>query len=98
MELFDSTKEDFHQCPMDNIYNSATFCKTAYNHPRKVMCHRVTRQRMRGIPPSVQQKEVMNRKEQKSVGGRVHAAVLESPFMYDAKSVDYLSMMSNELT
>ena len=106
MALFDSVKEDYHQCAMDNLYNSAAFCKASYNHPRKVLCHGVTRLGMRGIPPSVQQKEVKNRKEQISVRGTVKAAVLEgddgcpnliASSVYDAKPVHYLSMVSNEL-
>ena len=32
MGLFDSIEDDHHQCAMDNLYNSAAFCKTAYNH------------------------------------------------------------------
>eukprot|EP00957_Ditylum_brightwellii_P011982 903875-Ditylum_brightwellii.AAC.1 len=41
--LFDSLKYEHHQCPMDNLYNSALFCREAYNHEKKVLCHGVTR-------------------------------------------------------
>ena len=106
MGLFDSIKDTHHQCAMDNLYNSAAFCKAAYNHNNKVLCHGVTRSGMRGIPMHVQQKEVKNRKEQMAVRGTVKAAVLEgdpdcpnlvASSVYDAKPVHYLSMVSDEL-
>ena len=46
MGLFDSIEDDHHQCAMDNLYNSAAFCKAAYNHKKKVLCHGVTRMGM----------------------------------------------------
>ena len=55
MGLFDSIEDDRHQCDMDNLYNSAAFCKAVYNHKRKVLCHGVTRMGMRGIPKHVVQ-------------------------------------------
>ena len=106
MGLFDSIVDDNHQCAMDNLYNSGAFCKAAYNHRQKVLCHGVTRMGMRGIPKHVQQLEVKNRKEQMAVRGTVRAAVLEgdpdcpnlvASSVYDAKPVHYLSMVSDEL-
>ena len=106
MGLFDSIEDDHHQCAMDNLYNSAAFCKAAYNHKKKVLCHGVTRMGMRGIPKHVVQQEVKNRKEQISVRGTVKAAVLEgdpkcpnlvASSVYDAKPVHYLSMVSGEV-
>ena len=47
---------------MYNLYNSAEFCRAAYNHTRKIICQGVTRKGMRGIPPSVIQVEQKSRK------------------------------------
>ena len=106
MALFDSLKDDHHQCAMDNLYNSAAFCKAAVNHERKVLCHGVTRKGSRGIPTSVMQEEVKDRKKQLEVRGTVKAAVLEGDnqctglvacSVYDTKPVYYLSMVCEEL-
>ena len=106
MKLLASVKESYHKCSRDNLYNSAAFCKAAYNHPRKILCHGVTRLGMRGIPPSVQQTEVKNRNQQILVRGTVKAAVLQgdddcpnliASSVYDAKPVHNLSMVSNEV-
>ena len=43
MSLFDTLEDEHHQCAMDNLYNSANFCRFAVNHPKKVLCHGVTR-------------------------------------------------------
>ena len=43
MALFDTLKDDHHQCGMDNLYNSVAFCKAAFKHPKKVLLHGVTR-------------------------------------------------------
>ena len=48
--LFDSLKDKYHQCGMDNLYNSAKFCRAGYLHDMKVLCHGVTRKGGRGIP------------------------------------------------
>ena len=106
MALFDSVKDSHHQCAMDNLYNSAAFCKAAVNHKRKVLCHGVTRKGARGIPPSVVQEEVKDRKKQIDVRGTVKAALLEgdpncvglvASSVYDTKPVHYLSMVCEEL-
>ena len=106
MVLFDSIEDDHHQCAMDNLYNSAAFCKAAYNHKKKVLCHGVTRMGMQGTPKHVVQQEVKNMKEQISVRGTVKAAVLEgdprcpnrlASSVHDAKTVHYLSMVSGKV-
>ena len=106
MGLFDSIEDKHHQFTMDNLYNSAAFCKAAYNHKKRVICHGVTRMGMQGTSKHVVQQEVKNRKEQISVRGTVKAAVLEgdtkfpnlvASSVYDAKPVHYLSMVSGEV-
>ena len=72
MAVFDSVKRKFHQCAMDNLYNSAAFCKATYNHTNKVLCHGVTQE-----CKHVQQAEVKNQKEQPLVWRTVKVAVLE---------------------
>ena len=62
MSLFDSTKDKFQVCSMDNLYNSDLFCKRSLSHEMKVMVHRVTRKGIRSVPPTVNQEEVKNRK------------------------------------
>ena len=63
MSLFDSTKDKFHVCGMDKLYNLALFCKRSFSPKMKVMVHEVTRKVTRGIPPAVKQEEVKNRKK-----------------------------------
>ena len=81
MELFDAVKYSYHHCTMDNLYNSAAFCRAGYNHTRKILCQGVTCKGMRGIPPSVLQVEQKSRKDQIKFRGTVKAALLEG---YDA--------------
>lgn len=106
MKLFDSLQDDNHECAMDNLYNSATFCKAAVNHPRKVRTHGVARKGMRGVPKCVTQEEVKNKKKQIEVRGTVKAAVLEGDpdcvglvalSVYDTKPVHYLSMACQKI-
>ena len=106
MSLFNSLKDDYHQCAMDNLYNSATFCKRAFNHKWKVLCHGVTRKGMRGLPSCVIQEEEKSRARQIAVRGTVKAAVLKGDkdcpdlvacSVYDTKPVHYLSMVSEKL-
>ena len=102
MYLFDSLKDDHHHCAMDNLYNSAAFCRAAVNHPRRVLCHGVARKGNRGIPKMVQQDLVESRIGQLAVRGTVKAAVVEgddkikdliASSVYDTKPVHYLSMV-----
>ena len=106
MSLFDVLEEKHHQCAMDNLYNSASFCRAAYNHKQKVLCHGVARKGSRGVPSCVLQSEVLNRKDQMKVRGTVKAAVLQgdpgcpnlvATSVYDTKPVHYLSMISEEV-
>ena len=57
MTLFDSLKDKHHHVGMDNLYNSAAFCKAAFNHEMKVLFHGVARKNGRGIPDCVFQEE-----------------------------------------
>ena len=81
-------------------------CKKAFNHKFKVLCHGVTRKGMRGIPSSVKQEEVKNRKEQIRVRGTVKAAILEgypscpnlvAASVYETKPVNMLNWTCKEL-
>ena len=106
MALFDTVKDKFHHCAMDNLYNSAAFCRAAYNHKFKILCHGVTRKGKRGLPKSVIQEEIKNRSKQIEQRGTVKAAVLRgdpdcpnlvASSVYDAKPVHYLSMVCEKL-
>jgi hypothetical protein len=101
MALFDTVKDKYHHCGMDNLYNSVAFCKAAFKHPNKVLLHGVTRKGGRGIPSCILQDEVTNKKKQMAVRGTVKAAVLQGdpdcPDLvassgYDTKPVHFLSM------
>ena len=106
MGLFDAVSNEHHQCAMDNLCNSAAFCKAAFNHSKKVLTHGVTRLGSRGVPSCVKQEEIKNRKQQIAVRGTVKAAVLKgdsdcpnlvASSVYDAKPVHYLSMVCTEI-
>ena len=106
MALFDSLKDKYDQCAMDNLYNSAAFCRAAYNHTYQVLYHGVTRKGKRGLPKSVIQEEVVSRKQQILKRGTVKAAVLRgdtgcpdlvASSIYDTKPLHYLSMVCEKL-
>ena len=61
MTLFDALRDEYHCCGMDNLYNSAAFCRHVYIHKNTVLVHGVTRKWGRGIPNCVLQEEVKNR-------------------------------------
>ena len=99
MALFDSLEDNCHHVGMDNLYNSAAFCRAAYNYPWKVLCHGVTCKSGQGIPPCVFEEEIQNRNLQHAVCGTTKAAVLEgdpgcpnliASSVYDTKPVHYL--------
>jgi hypothetical protein len=103
MWLFDSLLDDHHQIGMDNLYNSAAFCRAAFLHLRKVLCHGVVRKGGRGAPNCIIQEEVKDRNKQIAVRGTVKAAHLQgddvvkclvASSVYDTKPVHYLSMVS----
>ena len=77
MTLFDLVEDDYHVCGMDNLYNSVTFFKRAWNHKRKLKVHGVTRKGMRGVPGCVVQEEQKSRKKQLEVRGTTKAAILK---------------------
>lgn len=106
MGLFDAVSNEYHQCAMDNLCNSAAFCKAAFNHSKKVLTHGVARLGSRGVPSCAKQEEIKNRKQQIAVRGTAKAAVLKgdsdcpnlvASSVYDAKPVHYLSMVSTEI-
>ena len=107
MSLFDTLKEDkFHRVNMDNLYNSATFCRHAYNHRYQLLCHGVTRWYGRGIPSSMLQEAKINKCGIEAVHGTVKAAVLvgnpKCPYLialsvYNTKPVHMLLMVAEEI-
>ena len=103
MWLFDSLRDCHHQIGMDNLYNSAAFCRAAYLHPKQVLCHGVVRKGGRGAPKCIIQEEVKDRNKLIAVRGTVKAAHLQgddvvkclvASSVYDTKPVHYLSMVS----
>lgn len=81
---------------MDNLYNSAAFCRYTYFH----------RNWGQGIPDCVLQEEVKKKKAQIWVRGTVKAAKLVSDpgclhfiasSVYDTRPVHYLSMVSDSI-
>ena len=103
MAIFDSLKGDHHQVRMENLYKSAAFCRAAYHHDFKVLCHGVACKAGRGIPKCLLQDEEKNPVAQRAAGRTVKAAVLEGDLgcsnliassMYDTNPVHYLSMVS----
>jgi Transposase IS4/SAP domain len=99
--LFDTLKDMYHRCTMDNLYMSVRFVAASYKHPKKVLVAGVTRKGNRGYPKAALQEEVKSRTEQLAVRGTVKAVVLEGdtecPNMvavsvYDTKPVHFLSM------
>ena len=106
MVLFDILEEKFHHARFDNLYNLALFCRTSYNHKKKVLCHGVTREDSQGIMDCVKRDEVKNQTKVNKVCGTVKAAKLEGnpnfPYLiatsiYDTKSVHYFSMISEQV-
>ena len=106
MWLFDQLQHKNHRCGMDNLYTSVNFFKAAYNHPNQVLCHGVARKSGRGVPSSVLQDEVQNKKEQLRVRGTLKAAKLvndpDCPDMcavsvYDTKPVHFLTLCNSAI-
>ena len=86
---------------MDNLYNSATSCKRAWNHKKTVKVHGVTRKGTRVIPGCVVQEEQKSLKKQLEARGTTNAENLKgnpkcpdliSPSVYDTEPVHYLIM------
>ena len=102
MSLFDTVKDEHRICKMDHLYNSATFCKIAFNHPKKVMMYGVTQKVMHGIPACVIQEEAKSKNKQLEVRGTLKASVIQgdpdfpkliATSVYDTNPVHYLSMV-----
>ena len=103
LALFDNVKDKYHQCAIDNLYNSAAFVVLSVCHKWKVLCHDVTRKGHRGLPKSVIQEEQKTKKKKLLQRGTVKAAVLRGhkkhvnlvvSSVYDNKpTVHYLSMV-----
>mmetsp|Transcript_25091 Transcript_25091/g.54722 ORF Transcript_25091/g.54722 Transcript_25091/m.54722 type:complete len:1026 (-) Transcript_25091:83-3160(-) len=104
--LFDQLKSEYHSCGLDNLYNSAKFCKFAYLSKNKVKVFGVARKSGRGVPSIVKQDEVTSKEAKIQVRGTVKAAVLEGDpacpnllcsSVYDTKPVHFFSMAAKEL-
>ena len=74
--LFHSLADKHRNCGMDNLYNSAKFCRATYQHPNKVLAHGVTQKGGQRIPKCVQEQEVKPRYEHIRVWSTVKAALL----------------------
>ena len=86
---------------------SAKFCKDTFNHNKKINLHGVTRKSGRGLPESVLQEEVSNKKDQEKVRGTVLAAELIGDTyrpslialsVYDTKPVRFLTMATERIS
>ena len=106
MALFDSLKDDHHQVGMDNLYKSAAFCRSAYHHDCKLLCHGVACKAGRFIPKCLIQDEEKNPVVEWAARGTVKADVLEgdpgcpnliASSVYGTKPVHYLSMVSESV-
>jgi hypothetical protein len=62
---------------MDNLHNSAAFCRTVFLHLRKVLCRGVVQKGGRGASKCIIQEEVKDRNKQIAVRGTVKAAHLQ---------------------
>eukprot|EP00957_Ditylum_brightwellii_P159117 12109836-Ditylum_brightwellii.AAC.1 len=69
----DSFHEIYHKCTMDNLNNSASFCCTAFNHRKKVLCQGITCKVMHGNPPPIIQEEKKKHNDQICACGTVKA-------------------------
>ena len=105
MWLFDCVQHKWHVCGLDNLYNSAKFCRTSYVQ-NKVLINGVTRVGGRGLPSSVLQQPITNKKEQMAARGTVKAAVLKgdaecpnlvATSVYDTKPVHFLSTVCESI-
>jgi len=107
LALISQLPDKYYTLGMDNLYNSAKFCRQAYATRQKVMVHGVTRPKLRGIPTIVKQEEVKRKSELESVRHTVKAAVLKgdevcsglvSVSLYDTKPVYFLSMVCENIS
>ena len=87
---------------MDNLYNSADFCRAAYHHDWKLLRHLVACKAGRHIPKCVLQYKEENTVAQREARGTVKADFLEgdpgcpniiASSVYDTNPVHYLIMV-----
>ena len=106
MGLISQLPDKYYTLGMDNLYNSAKFCRLAYSMDQKVMVHGVTRPSLRGIPPIIKMSEVKKKNELKRIRNTVKAAVLKgdevlkelvSVCIYDVKPVYFLSSACEDI-
>ena len=106
MAPFDSLQDKNHLCGMDYLYTSATLCRKAYTHEKRMMVHGVPGKGMQGIPDVMKQEKVKNRKKQVQLRGTVKAAILQgdkefpdilASSIYDTKPVHFLSMVCTKI-
>ena len=76
MYFFDSCGDEYHICGVNNLYMSDKFFKDTFNYNKKINLHGVTRKSVSGIPESIVQDEVSNKKDQEKVRGTVCASEL----------------------
>ena len=91
---------------MDNLYNSAKFCRVLLSMDQKVMAHGVARMSGRGVPKLVLQKEVTKKSDLENVRNTVKVAVLKGDSvckplvcisLYDSKPVYILTTVCSEV-
>ena len=101
MALFDDATDEYHECGFEKLYMYAKFFRDAYNHTNKIKLHGVTRKSGIGLPASIMQEELHNRKKQEKLRGTFISAELvgdsKCPSLiavcvYDTKPVHFLSM------
>jgi hypothetical protein len=97
--LFGCLKSRWHVCGVDNMYTSAKFLRVSYVIAR-VLINRVTHMSGRGLPPSIIQEAVSNKKEQMKVCETFKADVLVgnidcpnvvATYVYGTKPIHFLS-------
>ena len=85
---------------------SVEFCKDAYNHPKKMCLHGVTRKGGRGLTEFILQEVVTNSGVQEMVRGTVHTtelvgdskcSSLEIVSVYDTKPTYFLTMATKRI-
>ena len=67
---------------------SDKFCRDAYNHTKRIKLHGVTRKSGIGLPASIMQEELHNRKEKEKVQG----TVIEAELVGDSKRLSLIAV------
>ena len=76
ISIFDSMRDNFHECALDSLYSLTIFYKEAHNHNFRLICHGVTRKVMRGFPNYIVQNEVKHRTFQMALFRTVETEIL----------------------